>query len=205
MARRHQPAGRDALEPARDDERGNAVGERRTAAEAARKRPSASSSRRLRPCRSPSLPHGGVARGGGDDVGGDDPGDVRHASEVGGDRGQRGGQDRLVEHRGEHRQHDRGERDANALTTTSSARRHTSTARSRNSGGDRMPDGEAQRDGSDDRRATRARRQRRQPPGGRARTGARGALRQVGRAARQLVRCGRPRARARRAAPARRR
>ena len=43
-------------------------------------------------------------RGGGDDVGGDDPRDVGEAPEIGGDRRQRGGQDRLVEHRREHRE-----------------------------------------------------------------------------------------------------
>ena len=42
-------------------------------------------------------------------VGGDDPGDVAEPAEVGGDDRQRGGQDRLVEDRGQHREDDRRE------------------------------------------------------------------------------------------------
>ena len=47
--------------------------------------------------------------GGGDDVGRDHPRDVGDAAEVGGDGRQRRGEDRLVEDRGQHRQHDRRE------------------------------------------------------------------------------------------------
>ena len=50
-------------------------------------------------------------RGGRDDVGRDDPRDVAEAAELAGDRRQRRREDRLIEHRRQHRQDDRRERD----------------------------------------------------------------------------------------------
>ena len=50
-------------------------------------------------------------RGGRDDVGRNHPREVGQAAEVGGDHRQGGGEDGLVEHGGQHREHDRGERD----------------------------------------------------------------------------------------------
>ena len=56
--------------------------------------------------------------GGGHDVGGDHPRHVADVPQVAGDHRQPGGEDCLVEHSGQHRKHDRRERDRDVAAVT---------------------------------------------------------------------------------------
>jgi hypothetical protein len=57
------------------------------------------------------LPHSGVETGHREQVGDDDPGEVRRAVQVGDDRRQRRRDDRLIERRQEHPEHQRADDD----------------------------------------------------------------------------------------------
>jgi hypothetical protein len=106
--KRHQAAGRDALGGAGDDQRrdaGRGPAERR----GRQKQPHGDLKQALATVPVAKLAPQRRARCRRNHVGGDQPGHVGDATEVKGDGGQGGGQDRLVEHGRQHRQHDRGE------------------------------------------------------------------------------------------------
>ena len=78
-----------------------------------------------------------IDRGGdgvGDQVGDHDPGDALDVAQRAADRRQRGGDDRLVHRRHEHRQHDRGE-DGQEQRSSAGARRGEGRGRKRDTGG----------------------------------------------------------------------